>query len=85
MTDSELNNQLKLLQLLQIQYIDFIFSAHKILKHWIPAKKKFMKALLSLNIHCVSPKHLAQESVVSSFKFSISKNALVMEMQGIHA
>lgn len=44
-----------------------------------------MKALPSLNIHCVSPRHLAHESVVSSFKFSISKNALSVEMQGMHA
>jgi len=44
-----------------------------------------MKALLNLNIHCVSPRHLAQESVVSSLKFSVSKNALFMEMQGMHA
>jgi hypothetical protein len=56
-------------------------------KYWSTGfllKRNWMKALLSLNIHCVSPRHLAQESMVSSFKFSISKNALFMEMQGMH-
>jgi len=43
--DFEFSNWLRLWQLLQIQYTDFIISAHKILKQWIPTEEKLYERI----------------------------------------